>query len=217
MLDVFLDENSRAHLDKFIAIEGSYYGFCTERIYQQKNSYCALQTITLNTHFTRNDLEVYSQGEGTHTQLYGAFFGTQQQLVDNHTFMHHLSPNCTSDEKYKGVLKDKATGVFNGKVKVYKDAQKINAFQSNRNLLLSDAATMNSKPELEIYADDVKCSHGCTTGQIDPTALYYLRARGISKEKAQEMLIKAFITDVVEAVKSENIKGKITKWLGAEI
>lgn len=217
LTDFFLADGAKVNVDKWQNFEGEHYGFYNERIYQQKNSLFSLQTLTVNTHFTRNDVEVFSQGEAAHTQLYGAFFGRENNHIDNHTYVHHSAPQGTSDENYKGILSDKATGVFNGKIKVYQDAQKINAFQSNKNILLSDSATMNSKPELEIYADDVKCSHGCTTGQIDPTALYYLRARGISKEKAQEMLVKAFITDVVEAVKSENIKGKITKWLGAEI
>jgi len=120
--------------------------------------------------------------------------------------VHHTAPNCTSDENYKGVLSDKATGVFNGKVKVYQDAQKINAYQSNKNILLSDSATINAKPELEIYADDVKCSHGSTTGQLDQQALFFLRARGISESKATDMLIKGFMAEIVGAVKSIHIQ-----------
>jgi Fe-S cluster assembly protein SufD len=120
--------------------------------------------------------------------------------------VHHTAPNCTSDENYKGVLADKATGVFNGKVKVYKDAQKISAYQSNKNILLSDQATINAKPELEIYADDVKCSHGSTTGQLDQQALFFLRARGISEAKATDMLIKGFMAEILGAVKSSHIQ-----------
>lgn len=206
LFDFFIGPGSKLHTDMLQQATGVHYGFHTHRIYQQKDSTFALQTITSNTHFTRNDVEVFSQEEGTHTQLYGAFIGTENNHIDNHTYVHHTAPNCTSDENYKGVLSDKATGVFNGKVKVYQDAQKINAYQSNKNILLSDSATINAKPELEIYADDVKCSHGSTTGQLDQQALFFLRARGISESKATDMLIKGFMAEIVGAVKSIHIQ-----------
>ncbi len=206
LFDFFIGAGANLHADMLQQTNGTHYGFHTQRIYQQKDSTFALQTITSNTHFTRNDVEVFSQEEGTHTQLYGAFIGTENNHIDNHTYVHHTAPNCTSDENYKGVLSDKATGVFNGKVKVYQDAQKINAYQSNKNILLSDSATINAKPELEIYADDVKCSHGSTTGQLDQQALFFLRARGISESKATDMLIKGFMAEIVGAVKSSHIQ-----------
>ena len=206
LTDFFLAEGAKVNVDKWQNFEGEHYGFYSERIYQQKNSVFSLQTLTVNTHFTRNDVEVFSQGEAAHTQLYGAFFGRENNLIDNHTYVHHSAPHCTSDENYKGILSDKALGVFNGKIKVYQDAQKINAFQSNKNILLSESAAMNSKPELEIYADDVKCSHGSTTGQLDQQALFFLRTRGISKEKAADMLIKGFMADILGAVKSTHIQ-----------
>jgi Fe-S cluster assembly protein SufD len=206
LFDFFIGAGANLHADMLQQTNGTHYGFHTQRIYQQKDSTFALQTITSNTHFTRNDVEVFSQEEGTHTQLYGAFIGRENNHIDNHTYMHHMAPNCTSDENYKGVLADKATGVFNGKVKVYQDAQKINAYQSNKNILLSDSASINAKPELEIYADDVKCSHGSTTGQLDQQALFFLRARGISETKATDMLIKGFMAEIVGAVKSSHIQ-----------
>ena len=206
LFDFFIGPGSKLHADMLQQAKGIHYGFHTQRIYQQKDSTFALQTLTANTHFTRNEIEVFSQEEGTHTQLYGAFIGRENNHIDNHTYVHHVAPNCTSDENYKGVLSDKATGVFNGKVKVYQDAQKINAYQSNKNILLSDQATINAKPELEIYADDVKCSHGSTTGQLDQQALFFLRARGISKTKATDMLIKGFMNEIVGAVKSSHIQ-----------
>ena len=206
LTDFFLAEGAKVNVDKWQNFEGEHYGFYNERIYQQKNSVFSLQTLTVNTHFTRNDVEVFSQGEAAHTQLYGAFFGRENNHIDNHTYVHHSAPHCTSDENYKGILSDKALGVFNGKIKVYQDAQKINAFQSNKNILLSESAAMNSKPELEIYADDVKCSHGSTTGQLDQQALFFLRTRGISKEKAADMLIKGFMADILGAVKSTHIQ-----------
>ena len=206
LFDFFIGPGADLHTDMLQQTKGTHYGFHTQRIYQQKDSTFALQTLTANTHFTRNEIEVFSQEEGTHTQLYGAFIGRETNHIDNHTYVHHMAPNCTSDENYKGVLSDKATGVFNGKVKVYQDAQKINAYQSNKNILLSDQATINAKPELEIYADDVKCSHGSTTGQLDQQALFFLRARGISEAKATDMLIKGFMAEIVGAVKSSHIQ-----------
>ncbi|MFM7596311.1 MAG: Fe-S cluster assembly protein SufD [Flavobacteriales bacterium] len=206
LFDFFLGEGASLHTDMLQEPKGVHYGFHTQRVYQQKDSTFALQTLTANTHFTRNEVEVFSQAEGTHTQLYGAFIGRENNHIDNHTYVHHMAPNCTSDENYKGVLSDKATGVFNGKVKVYQDAQKINAYQSNKNILLSEAASINAKPELEIYADDVKCSHGSTTGQLDQQALFFLRARGISEAKATDMLIKGFMAEIVGGVKSSHIQ-----------
>jgi Fe-S cluster assembly protein SufD len=214
LFDFFIGAGANLHADMLQQTNGTHYGFHTQRIYQQKDSTFALQTITSNTHFTRNDVEVFSQEEGTHTQLYGAFIGRENNHIDNHTYVHHMAPNCTSDENYKGVLADKATGVFNGKVKVYQDAQKINAYQSNKNILLSDSATINAKPELEIYADDVKCSHGSTTGQLDQQALFFLRARGISETKATDMLIKGFMAEIVGAVKSSHIQEALHALLG---
>ena len=130
--------------------------------------------------------------------------------MDNHTTVDHKVAHCISNELYKGVLDDASTGVFNGKVFVRQDAQKINAFQSNANVLLSDNASMNSKPELEIYADDVKCSHGSTTGQIDEEAIFYLRARGISEKSAKSLLLHGFIGDVLDKFTSEDVKEKVT-------
>lgn len=127
-------------------------------------------------------------------------------MVDNHTVVDHKKPHSYSNELYKGVIDDSAKGIFNGKIFVRPHAQKTNAFQSNRNILLSDKATVNTKPQLEIWADDVKCSHGCTTGQLDEEAIFYLRTRGINKETAQAMVLYAFAGEVIETVKSEVLK-----------
>ena len=117
------------------------------------------------------------------------------EFADNHTYMDHLKANCESNELYKGIYLGKSKGVFNGKIIVRPDAQKINAFQANNNLLLSDDSSINSKPQLEIYADDVKCSHGCTIGQLDEDAIFYMNTRGISKEDAKAILTYAFASD----------------------
>ena len=129
--------------------------------------------------------------------------------IDNHTIVDNQEPNCFSNEFYKGIMDDNATGVFNGKIFVQQDAQKTNAYQSNKNIILSDTASVNTKPQLEIFADDVKCSHGCTIGCLDEEALFYLRTRGINEKKAKALLLHAFAADILEQVKPENIR----KWL----
>jgi Fe-S cluster assembly protein SufD len=132
--------------------------------------------------------------------MFGLYVAHEDTHIDNHTSVDHKVANCFSNEIYKGILDDHSKGVFNGKIFVRKDAQKTNAFQSNKNILLSDTATINTKPQLEIWADDVSCSHGCTTGQLDEEQLFYLRSRGISKSKAKAMLLHAFVNDVVDEI-----------------
>ncbi|MBX2940233.1 MAG: Fe-S cluster assembly protein SufD [Ferruginibacter sp.] len=148
----------------------------------------------------RNNLNVALDAQQTETHLYGLYLGTGNQLIDNHSLVDHKMPHCNSNEMYKGVLMDRATGVFNGKVFVQQDAQKTNAFQQNNNLLLSDEATINSKPQLEIFADDVKCSHGSTVGQLSKESMFYLQSRGISEQSARAMLVNAFAFDVTEKI-----------------
>ncbi len=149
----------------------------------------------------RNNLNIALDDDQTETHLYGLYLGEDQQLIDNHSLIHHKHPHCDSNEIYKGVLLDKATGVFNGKVFVEPEAQKTNAFQQNNNLLLSKKATINTKPQLEIFADDVKCSHGATVGQLSKEAMFYLRSRGVGEEAARALLVNAFAFDVTEKIK----------------
>ena len=139
------------------------------------------------------------------------------QHLDNHTIVDHIAPHCNSNELYKGILSGKATGVFNGKVLVNKEAQKTNAFQSNNNLLINDKASINTKPQLEIFADDVKCSHGCTIGQLDENALFYLRARGIPEKEAKALLMYAFANNVLESVKIPQLKNRINKLIAHKL
>jgi Fe-S cluster assembly protein SufD len=146
-------------------------------------------------------LNVFLNNDQTETHLYGLYLGEDHQLIDNHSLIHHKYPHCNSNEIYKGVLLDNATGVFNGKVYVEPEAQKTNAFQQNNNLLLSQKATINTKPQLEIFADDVKCSHGATVGQLSKEAMFYLRSRGIGEEAARALLVRAFAFDVTEKIK----------------
>jgi Fe-S cluster assembly protein SufD len=144
-----------------------------------------------------------------------------KQHVDHNTLVHHIEPNCESHQDYKGIYNDSSTGVFNGKVLVNKEAQKTNAFQANNNILTSDKATINTKPQLEIFADDVKCSHGCTIGQLDEEALFYLRSRGIPKKEAKALMTYAFANNVLESVQLPSLKkrinGQIAKKLGVNL
>lgn len=154
----------------------------------------------------RNNLEVRLNGTATETHLYGLYLVGEHQLIDNHTSIEHLFPHCQSNEIYKGVLMDNGKAVFNGKVFVDREAQQTNAFQQNNNLLLSEKAQIYAKPQLEIFADDVKCSHGCTIGQFDQESLFYLRSRGISEEAARKMLVEAFMFDVTDKIENMQVK-----------
>lgn len=163
-------------------------------------------TITLSGQLVRNNHNVVLAQENCQAHLNGLFLTNYNQLVDNHTLMDHQVPNCESNELYKGVINGKSTGVFNGKIYVRKDAQKTNAYQSSKNILLSDDATINTKPQLEIYANDVKCSHGTSTGKIDENALFYLKARGIGEESARKLLLNAFAQEVIDKIEIESLK-----------
>src|SRR5207302_721580 len=163
--------------------------------------------------WTRNEINAVFTGEGAECTLNGLYRGAGRQMIDNHTFIDHAVPRCVSHELYKGVLDDKARGVFNGKIYVRQDAQKTDAKQTNKTLLLSEEATINTKPQLEIYADDVKCTHGATVGQLDDEALFYLRSRGIGREEARSLLTFAFANDVLSRVKIESIRQRLEQTL----
>jgi Fe-S cluster assembly protein SufD len=165
----------------------------------------------------RNNLNVALDDDQTETHLYGLYLGTDQQVIDNHSLVNHKMPHCNSNEIYKGVLLDNATGIFNGKIFVQLDAQKTNAFQQNNNLLLSDKATINSKPQLEIFADDVKCSHGTTVGQLSNEAMFYLRSRGIGEDAARALLVNAFAFDVTEKIKIHELERHINHLIADQI
>jgi Fe-S cluster assembly protein SufD len=199
---VHLSEGANLEIHKIQTALKSSFLISRETVDQASNSTFTLHTHTNDSLFVRNDTMVKVKGTNAETNLFGSYLLKGDEHVDNHTCIDHLAPHCLSNELYKGVIGDKATAVFNGKVFVRQDAQKINAFQSNANVLTSDLASVNSKPELEIYADDVKCSHGSTTGQLDEEAIFYLRARGISEKAAKDLLIQAFLDDVFS--KTEN-------------
>jgi Fe-S cluster assembly protein SufD len=183
----------------------------------QTNSQSWQFTLTSGGALVRNNTHVLLEGQYGEAHLLGLYLGNHRQLIDNHTLVDHRVPNCNSNELYKGALQGKATAVFNGKIYVRRDAQKTNAFQSNRNILLSPGSTVNTKPQLEIYADDVKCSHGTSTGQLDPSALFYLRSRGLGVESARKLLLQAFLDEVVQQVTlpsfQEAVRERVYAWL----
>ncbi len=174
-------------------------------IYQLADTYSAIYTLSFSGKIIRNNLHIGLHGPNAEAHLMGIYMLDGIQHVDNHTQVDHAVPNCYSNELYKGIMHEQSTGVFNGRIHVYPDAQKTNAFQSNRNILLSDNANIFTKPQLEIYADDVKCSHGATTGRLDKDAMFYLRARGLNEETAKKLLIQAFAAEVVEHISIEPI------------
>ncbi|MGY5850696.1 Fe-S cluster assembly protein SufD [Salegentibacter sp. F14] len=186
-------------------------------IEQQSESFCSVHTFSLGGKLTRNNLNFYQKGEHIDSTLKGVTLIEGKQHVDHNTLVHHIEPNCESHQDYKGIFDGNATGVFNGKVLVEKEAQKTNAYQSNNNVLLTDKATINSKPQLEIFADDVKCSHGCTIGQLDEDALFYLRSRGIPKREAQGLMTYAFANNVLESVKIPELKKRINKLIAEKL
>lgn len=168
-------------------------------------------TITLNGMMVRNNLNVIMRAEYSEAHFYGLYFTGDRQVVDNHTMVDHAVPHCESNELYKGILDDHSTGVFNGKIFVKQDAQKTNAFQSNKNILLTRDATMNTKPQLEIFADDVKCSHGATIGQLEEEPLFYLRSRGIDEDSARALLLVAFAQDIIDHVTIDLLQEYLSK------
>lgn len=175
-------------------------------IYQADSSLLNTFTLTLDGQVIRNNLRILIDGEHCESHFYGLYMITGNTLADNHTVVDHKKPNSFSNELYKGIMDGNSKGVFNGKIYVRPHAQKTNAFQSNRNIILSDTASVNTKPQLEIWADDVKCSHGCTSGQLDDEALFYLRSRGIKESSAQAMLLYAFANEVLAPIQNESLK-----------
>jgi Fe-S cluster assembly protein SufD len=206
VMEVVVDKNATVEYYKIQNETANASQVSTTHIRQTGCSNVHAVTVTLNGGMIRNNMNVIMEAAGSEAHLFGLYVLDGHTHADNHTLVDNMQPNCFSNELYKGVLDENATGVFNGKIMVRPDAQKINAYQTNKNILLSDEATINTKPQLEIFADDVKCSHGCTVGQLDENALFYLRARGIPKPDAQELLLKAFALDILDQVKPELLR-----------
>ncbi|MFL9845873.1 Fe-S cluster assembly protein SufD [Flavobacterium rhizosphaerae] len=186
-------------------------------IAQKGNSNASVHTFSFGGNVTRNNLNFYHQGEHVESTLKGITIIGDKQHVDHYTLVQHAEPNCESHQNYKGIFDGNSTGVFNGKIYVEKEAQKTDAFQQNNNILISEKATINAKPQLEIFADDVKCSHGCTIGQLDEDALFYLRSRGIPQKEAKALLMYAFSNEVIESIRIPELKQRITKLIADKL
>lgn len=186
-------------------------------IAQDKNSHVSVHTFSFGGKITRNNLNFYQKGERINSTLKGITLLQEKQHVDHYTLVHHAEPNCESHQDYKGIFSNRSVGVFNGKILVDKIAQKTNAFQQNNNIILDDKAKVNTKPQLEIFADDVRCSHGCTIGQLDQDALFYLRSRGIPKKEAKGLLTYAFANNVLESVQIPALKKRINKLIATKL
>ena len=199
--EIYANENSHIEHYKIQQQEGESYHNNFTQIFQEANTNINHVTLTLDGTLVRNNLHFYMNGQNCNSLLYGLYMPHGNSLVDNHTRVDHAQPNCNSNELYKGIMMDQSVAVFNGKIMVHLDAQKTNAYQRNQNILLSDEATVNTKPQLEIFADDVKCTHGATIGQLDEEPMFYLRSRGIPENVAKKMLLNAFADDIAEKIK----------------
>lgn len=189
----------------------------TTHIRQVGKSYTHTVTVSLGGEMVRNNMNVVLDAERNEAHLYGLYLLNRHSHVDNHTVVDNVKPNCFSNELYKGIMDEHATAVFNGKILVRADAQKTNAYQSNKNILLSNTASVNAKPQLEIFADDVKCSHGCTVGQLNEEGLFYLQSRGISEKMARSLLLHAFAADILEHIKPLAIRDYIDKLISERL
>ena len=180
---------------------------------QCKDSNFVSHNFSMGKKFARRDFNVELNQSGANCNLFGLYFVDKENHIDHHTTIEHKEANCNSNEHYKGILSGKSTGVFNGRIHVHPDAQKTDAIQKNQNLLLSDDAIIHTKPELEIYADDVKCTHGATVGQLDEKGLFYLRSRGLNRKEAQQILIRAYVNEIIENVSDEKIRSELMEMI----
>lgn len=214
-----ISAEKRAHVDYYKIQNDNSAASLIDNTFvaQERDTICSVHTFSFGGKIVRNNLNFYQNGEYVDSILKGITILEDKQHVDHHTLVHHLVPNCESHQDYKGIYDDKSTGVFNGKVIVEKEAQKTNAYQQNNNVLISDKATMNAKPQLEIFADDVKCSHGCTIGQLDDQALFYMQQRGIPKKEAKALLMYAFANTVLESVRIPELKSRINKLIAEKL
>lgn len=206
VLEIVVEKAARLEYYKIQNEGASSSQVSTTHIRHTGKSYSHAVTITLNGGIVRNNMNVVLEASHCEAHLYGLYFPAGNCHIDNHTIVDNVMPHCFSNELYKGMLDGSSTGVFNGKIFVRQPAQKTNAFQSNKNVLLSDTASVNTKPQLEIFADDVKCSHGCTVGRLDEEGLFYLQSRGIPEKTAKSMLLQGFASDVLDKITCEPIR-----------
>jgi Fe-S cluster assembly protein SufD len=215
--EVFVGENANVNITKLQTATANTTAVHTLEADVARGGKFTCNTITFTGNLIRNSANVRLSGENTDAHLNGLYYGKGNSLIDNHILIDHLVPNCESKQLYKGILDDESTGVFNGKIFVKQDAQKTNAFQSSKAILLSDEASVYSKPQLEIFADDVKCSHGAAIGQLNENEIFYLRARGIYEKDAKSILTYAFANDVIATIAIEELKAYLDNQLKSRL
>jgi len=215
--EIFLDNNAELYYNKIQNEGNSAYHVGTTQVEQRNHSRLYSITVSWGGSLLRNNLNSVINGEGIDCYFRGFYLTEEEQIIDNHTLADHAMPNSHSNELYKGLLNGRGTGIFNGKIMVRPDAQKTNAYQTNKNILLTNEVTINSKPQLEIFADDVKCSHGATTGQINPDEIFYLRSRGISEDEAKRLLLSAYAHEIVDEIKNEELRNLVSKTLDRKL
>ncbi|PZP42828.1 MAG: Fe-S cluster assembly protein SufD [Pseudopedobacter saltans] len=216
--DLFVDSNGSLVHSIFQNGKNSERVINHTQVTQQKDSHYANYIYSIpQTALIRNNLNVELEGSNIETHMYGLYLAGKDQLIDNHSLVDHLYPHCESNQLYKGVLIEGGKAVFNGRIYVHEDAQKTNAYQSNNNMLFSNDSVIHSKPQLEIYADDVKCSHGTTIGQYDSEALFYLRARALSEQQARALLVTAFANDVTSKIPNEALRNHVEEKVSSVI
>ncbi len=204
--EVYVGENASLDFTKVQNEHDDSRQVSSSFVFQERNSRVTFNTVSLHGGFIRNNLTATLNGEGAENTTQGLFFADKTQHIDNFTFIDHAVPNCLSRQNFKGIMDEHATGAFTGRILVRKDAQKTEAYQTNNNICMTDTARMHSKPQLEIYADDVKCSHGATVGQLDESALFYLQSRGIPCREARLLLMGAFGSEILKSVQVEPLK-----------
>ena len=214
--EIFLDENSKLSYHNLQKIEKNYH-FNSINAFQKRNSVSNFFTFSFSGATIRNNLNIILNDKNCYSNMYGFYAIKKKSHIDNHTSVDHMDENCISNEHYKGIMDEGSNGVFNGKIFVRKKAQKTNAFQANNNILLSENAKINTKHQLEIWADDVKCSHGCTVGQLDEDALFYLMSRGISKKDSRALLLSAFSNEIIEKIENKELRKKVEKIILREL
>jgi len=211
--EIEVGNNSKLNHTNLFNDKNNLYSFNHINAILGRDSIINQTNFCLSGKFIRNDVRVVLNDTNSTANLFGLFIGEQDNLVDNHTLIDHAKPHCQSNEVYKGIVDDKAKGIFNGKILVRQDAQKTDAYQSSKSVVLSDNANIYAKPELEIYADDVKCSHGSSTGKIDDMQLFYLRSRGISESKSKAMLLYAYSNEIVQKIENIALRDYVSSLL----
>lgn len=217
VMEIIVEQEAMVEYYKIQNDQATASQVSTTHIRQIGKSVVHTVTVSLNGGIVRNNLHAVLGARFAEAHLYGLYFQRGQAHIDNHTIVDNVMPDCQSNELYKGILDNQSTGVFNGKIYVQKDAQKTNAFQSNKNVLLSETANINTKPQLEIYADDVKCSHGCTVGSLDEDGLFYLQSRGVPKSQAMALLLQGFALDILEKIKPAPIRAYVEELIAQRL